>query len=171
MAEPILYKMEKPDGIEIPFTGTKPPIDNNDFKDGDYDKVCYFSELTECLKSPNGDPTGVKQHPVLFWKEVNINTPFLKQCCHRRKLIPKVQFYFFHSLKGDPQGLTNFLTIEMEQVLILMSKILLYDITNPQDGAKPYIEEVSLSAQTFRWKYKRTNEPCMATHGTEFKIA
>jgi len=178
MAEPILYKVEPPDGVEVPFTGIKPNIQNADFDQGDYDRIVHFVDTTECLRDDKGNPAGIIQQPILIWKEANINTPFFKEVCHRRLLIPKVQFHFFHSLKGDTH-LINFLTIELEKALILCSKIVLFDASDIHDPAKnivsqnkskPYIEEVTFSAQLIRWKYKRDADPCAADHGTEFFV-
>jgi type VI secretion system Hcp family effector len=178
MAEPILYKVEAPDGVEVPFSGIKPNIQNPDFDEGEFDRIVHFEDTTECLRDDKGNPAGIVQHPLVIWKEVNINTPFFKEVCHRRLLIPKVFFYFFHSLKGDTQ-LINFFTIEMEKALILCSKVKLFDVSEAHDPNKgvinknkgrAYIEEVVFSAQLIRWKYKRDNDPCSADHGTEFKV-
>lgn len=177
MAEPILYKVEAPDGVQVPFTGIKPSIQNSDFDQGDFDRVVHLVDITECLRDDKGNPAGIVQHPVKIWKETNINTPFFKEVCHRRLLIPKVQFFFFHSLKGDT-NLVNFLTIELEKALVLCSKIVLFDTSaayHPDKGIygekeKPYIEEVTFSAQQIRWKYKRDADPCAADHGTEFYV-
>jgi type VI secretion system Hcp family effector len=177
MAEPILYKIEKPDGAEVPFTGIKPNIHNADFDQGDWDRIVYFVDTTECLRDDKGNPAGIVQHPLEIWKEVNINTPFFKECCHKRLLVPKAEFHFFHSLKGDTQ-LINYFTIEMEQILILSSKIVLYDISEPHHPEKgiysvrekPYVEKITLSAQLITWKYKRDAEPCAADHGTQFYV-
>jgi type VI protein secretion system component Hcp len=178
MAEPILYKVEAPDGVQVPWTGIKPNIQNPDFDLGDFDRAVRFVDTLECLRTDKGDPAGIVQHPILIWKEANLNTPFFKEVCHRRLLIPKIQFFFFHSLKGDSQ-LINFLTIELEKALVLTSKVELHDTSeahNPDKGvisqkkSKPYIEEVVFSAQLIRWKYKRDSDPCAAEHGSEFNV-
>ena len=178
MAEPILYRVEAPDGVEVPFTGVKPKIQNAEFNDSDTDRIVYFRDATETLRDDKGNPAGIVQHPILFWKEVNLNTPFFKEVCHRRLLVPKVEFRFFHSLTGDTE-LVNFLIIEMEKVLVLRSEVILFDVSETHDPGKgvvnknkgrAYIEEVSLSAQVMRWKYKRDADPCSADHGTEFFV-
>lgn len=177
MAEPILFNVEAPDGVQVPFTGLKAPFPAQAFNEADYDRIVCFSDLTECLRDEKGNPAGITQHPIEFWKEVNINTPFFKECCHRRLLVKKMMFHFFHTLKGDTEPV-NFFTIELEQCLILSSKVELYDITaphHPDKGVysvkeKPYLEKVTISGQILRWKYKRDSDPCSADHGTEFKV-
>ena len=178
MAEPILYCVEAPDGVEVPWTGIKPNIQSPDFDQGNFDRIVRFEDTLECLRTDKGDPAGIVQHPIVIWKEANLNTPHFKEVCHRRLLIPKVQFFFFHSLTGDTQ-LVNFLTIELEKALILTSKVILFDTSethNPAQGVhsknkgRPYIEEVVFSAQVIRWKYKRDADPCSADHGSELIV-
>ena len=177
MAEPILFTLEAPADAKVPFMGTKPQIENVDFNDSpDYDQIVRFIDRLECLTDAKGDPSGKKQHPIEFWKTANINTPFFKECCHRSLLIPKISFHFFHKLKGDGD-MINFMTIELEQILIVSNTIEMYDSTVPHDpeknilseASKPYLEKVKLSGQTIRWKYQR-GEPLAADHGTEYKL-
>lgn len=177
MAESILFKLDKPEGTVCTFHGIKPNLQNTEFHEGPYQRAIHFLELTEILVSDKRNPEGILQHPVKVWKEVDIDTPFFKECCHRRLLIPKITFYFFHTLSGDTAPV-NYFTLELEKALTMMSKIVLYDtseVHKPEDKiysnakTKPYIEELTFNAQLIRWKYKRDKEPLAGDHGTEFR--
>lgn len=178
MAESILFKVDPPEGVTCTFNGIKPNLQNTDFHEGPYQRAIKFDEFTECLVDDKRNPSGILQHPIKLWKEVDIDTPFFKECCHRRLLIPKIYFHFFHTLQGDTAPV-NYFTIELEKALIMSSKIVLHDtseVHKPQDKiysnakVKPYIEELIFNAQKIRWKYKRTSDPMAGEHGTEFHV-
>jgi type VI protein secretion system component Hcp len=179
MAEPILFNIPEPvPGTVCRFHGIKPNLQNTPFHEGPYQRAILFEEFTECLIDDKRNPTGILQHPVKLWKEVDIDTPFFKECCHRRLLIPRIIFYFFHTLQGDTAPV-NFFTLELEKALIHESKLLQFDtseVHKPEEHifsnskTKPYIEQISFNAQLIRWKYRRDKEPLTGDHGTEFRV-
>lgn len=170
MAEVILFKIEgTPDGVDSAFKGIQPNHQNPDFNKADYQRVVKFDETTECLRDDRGNPAGLLQHPTVFVKEVDIDTPFIKECCIKKKLIDKISFHFFHSLKGDDHP-KNYFIIEMEKVLILKSRLILNDTNEKEKQAKPYLEEVVIAPQIIRWKYKRDSDPCSGEQATEFHV-
>jgi len=169
MAEHILFKINGPvPGIEIPFTG-KPivKINHPDFHGALYQQVYSFIDQSECLRDSNGNPSNSLQHPIELYKDVDIDTPFFKACCLHKSLIPKITFYFFHTLKGDQHHI-NFLTIDLDETLILNSTIILYD--NSISGSKkdnPYMEKLILNPQKITWNFKR-GAPMEADHGITY---
>ncbi len=169
MAEPILFVAESPAGVQCPFKGIKPRIQNDMFDGGPYQREVFLSTITECSRDDSGNPVGITQHPIEVWKGVDIDTPFFKECCHRRLLIPKMMFYFFHSLEGDT-FLVNYFTLQLERVVVLKSRLVLHDNTDTVKKGKPYVEELLLNAKVVTWKYKRDSDPLMGDQGTLFNV-
>jgi len=171
MAEKILFTVEQPpQGIQNPFSGRQEQHNNPNFSQKPYQVAYKLEEKSECLVGANNNIMGVRQSPLLLWKNLDIDTPFFKECLIRNLVIGSMSFHFFHN-RNDP-NLINYFTIILKKVKVLESEILFFD-TSDQNGPNaglPYIEQLKLTASDITWQYSRTTDPRKASKKTVYQI-
>jgi len=175
MANKILFKVsDPPQNVQNPFSGRKASHDNPNFDRGEYQEIYKLEEKSECLVDGNNNVQGIKQWPLLLWKNLDIDTPFFKECLIRNLVIGEMSFHFFHN-RNDPHSVNHF-TMILKRVKVLESQVLLLDISDDTPNNRgpnaetPYIEQLKLSASEITWKYSRANQPREGTKTTVFQI-
>jgi len=179
MAEKVLFTVTKPPSeAKTKFSGRKETHPNSKFDGKNYQVAFMFKDDSEGIVNVNNDITDIKQHPIVLWKSLDIDTPFFKECLNRKLIIGEMSFHFFHSRGKDKHPMNHF-TIILKGVKVIQSQIIHFDISEPHDpeqGAfnknlsRPYIEQLKLTAADITWKYKRDSAPRKETKSTQFKI-
>ena len=173
MAEPILMTLTPPTSAgdsDPKFTGKDVKKQyGSDFVGSKYQRIIAMEDIIEIAQS-DGTAQAVMQKPLTIIKSVDIDTPFFKWCCHKKKVIPEVKIHFFHTLKDD-EFFVNFFTITLTNVLISKDRIIFHDYYSDKGKEKPYLEELTLTPQQIKWEYKRDKDPELGNFSTEFELS
>lgn len=170
MALPILFSVQPPQGIEAPFHGRNEAHDNPDFNHGAFGRAVAFREESRQHVNENAIPQGFRQSAFVLTKELDLDTPFFKECCRHAKIIPEIKLHFFHSLMGDVHPV-NYLTITLQQVTVVASELLMLNCNTPEGAAQPYLEKVELRPRMCLWEYKRAEGPMAVETKASFALA
>lgn len=154
MALEILYKIEKPSETQLSFQGDNShKITEGGYKGKAYGIAWSFNEQ---YSVPTDPTTNVAQNQrysgITIVKNLDKDTPFVRECCQKGAVIPKVTFHFFHYAEGKPEHVEYF-QVTLRRSRITSSRVYMPNLTMVSNADEiPHLEEVSFLCEEVEWK-------------------